>query len=328
MPTAARGQQPGELAGLFGVVVDQQPPPRPAQLLEQRGHGLGLVRRHRDAQPARQRRPAPRLPWSVARRAPTRSCRSRWRTGARTPAPAASCRPRPARAPPRPAAPRPPRRPAGRRATAPAAPVTPGEVPVARRQIAHLRAQPGKPRPPPAASPTRRQRRAVYRGTVRCRVDRPASTPASSRCRAVASSTSTRSMYTRLASKPGRLARLHPHRHQQAQLAGRILDERRPPLGLAEPRTEVGRGQHRDRPRRAAGRLLHPVHEIAARLKVPGLQHRGVAGPLQGDRDPLRPRLVHRGVADEEIAALAQPHHPLTGAGPVRGRSTRRRTGC
>ena len=55
MPTPTRGQQLGELAGLFGVVVDQQPPPLPAQLVEQRGHGLGLVGRHRDAQPARQR---------------------------------------------------------------------------------------------------------------------------------------------------------------------------------------------------------------------------------------------------------------------------------
>ncbi|HEY5151295.1 MAG TPA: hypothetical protein VIJ23_16045 [Mycobacterium sp.] len=68
--------------------------------------------------------------------------------------------------------------------------------------------------------------------------------------------------------QPRRLARLHPHRHQQALFPGRVLGERHPPLGLAELRGEVGGGQHRDRPFRGRGGLLHLVHEIATRAEI------------------------------------------------------------
>jgi hypothetical protein len=61
----------------------------------------------------------------------------------------------------------------------------------------------------------------------------------------------------------------------------------------------------------ARRRLLTGVDELSARPKIPGLQHGGVAGGLQLDGDPLRPRPVDAGVADEEVPPAAVGHCPL-----------------
>ena len=116
----AVGQEPGQRAGVLGVVEHQQPPIPPGQLAPQPGHpdpdrvgGGGEVQ---GAAPAR-----PAGPGSAPdpRRAPTRRCRTRRGGGGRTRSPWWSCRSRPSRSPPAPPSARrtavpPPARPAAR----------------------------------------------------------------------------------------------------------------------------------------------------------------------------------------------------------------------
>jgi hypothetical protein len=116
--------------------------------------------------------------------------------------------------------------------------------------------------------------------------------------------------------QPGWLACLYPQRKQQPPLAGWISSERRPPLRFAEPRAEVGRREHRDRPRRVAGGILHLVNEVTSRPEVPGLQQRRVASAVQGDRNPLRPGLICGRVADEEVARRIVAHRVPQNTGP------------
>ncbi len=70
------------------------------------------------------------------------------------------------------------------------------------------------------------------------------------------------------AQQPRRRPRLDPDRDQQPMLSGRVPDERRPPLRLAELRTRVRSRQHRDRPYRARGRALHLTDEVLTRTDV------------------------------------------------------------
>src|SRR6266498_4131721 len=50
--------------------------------------------------------------------------------------------------------------------------------------------------------------------------------------------------------------------------------------------------------------LVHASDERLAGTEVPGLQHCGVAGLLQGVGDPFGPGGIGAGVADEEVALL------------------------
>ena len=108
--------------------------------------------------------------------------------------------------------------------------------------------------------------------------------------------------------------RLDEHRHDPP-LGGAVPGERGAQLGAAERGGEVGLGAHRQQPVRGLQRRGHAGHEVLSRSPVPHSQLDGVPGLLQLPGQPLRPRGVAAGVADEEIGrpaahAPALSHHP------------------
>ncbi len=106
---------------------------------------------------------------------------------------------------------------------------------------------------------------------------------------------------------------LHPEHQQRPRPPKRISLPGRLPLRRREHRFQVGRRQHRHRPRRGPRSLVHRLHEARPGAEIPGLDQHPVAGSLQRPGDPLRPRLIFPGVGHEEIRAgnLAAPHgHP------------------
>jgi hypothetical protein len=98
-----------------------------------------------------------------------------------------------------------------------------------------------------------------------------------------------------------RLAVAHPHRHEDSIRTGGVLCEGRRPFRLGERRREIILGQDGDCLACVGGGAMHVEDEIAAGVKVPRLDRRGMAGVFELPGDPFRPALVGLVVADEEI---------------------------
>jgi hypothetical protein len=109
--------------------------------------------------------------------------------------------------------------------------------------------------------------------------------------------------------QPRQPAVLDAHRQQPPRMLG-VVQERPGPLVGGIGRGQVGLRQQRDGAVGLLQRLTHPLDEVVAWGKVPGLQHGGVAVVLQLPGDPLRPGPVAAGVGDEEVLLLvARPCH-------------------
>jgi hypothetical protein len=112
------------------------------------------------------------------------------------------------------------------------------------------------------------------------------------------------------AQQAGGLAGSDPHGQQDGVVAGGVLGEGGLPLRGGERGLQVGGREHQQGPAGLLDGLVHALDEHLAGAEVPGLQHGGVAGALQGVGDPLGPGGVGAGVADEEVALLVLVVHP------------------
>src|SRR5262249_40000463 len=88
--------------------------------------------------------------------------------------------------------------------------------------------------------------------------------------------------------------------------------EARCPLGAREARTRKGIREDEKGSSALLDGLMHFEDEVRAGPEVPRLHHDGEPGLLKLPGDPLRPGLVHSGVADEEV--LHVPWIPLRDA--------------